>query len=96
MVNRTAVQNSSMLSTDIQITCYAECSNNAQVPYEGDRVIRASHAYTCSWILTVPQNYTVRLTITQKNVHSVGNTNCANDHIQVSNVVCKIKFDMKR
>ena len=60
-----------------------ECSNNAQVPYEGERIIRANAAYKCSWVLTVPENYTVKLTITQKNVGSVGNTNCAIDYIQV-------------
>lgn len=60
-----------------------ECSSNAPVPYDGDRVIRASEAFTCSWVITVPENYTVRLTITQKNVGSTGNTNCANDYIQI-------------
>ena len=70
--------------TFLEIDLFAECSNNAPVPNDGDRVIRASEAFTCSWVITVPENYTVRLTITQKNVGSIGNTNCANDYIQVS------------
>ena len=70
--------------TFLEIDLFAECSSNAPVPYGGDRVIRASDAFTCSWVITVPENYTVRLTITQKNVGSTGNTNCANDYIQVS------------
>ncbi|KAL9985300.1 hypothetical protein ACROYT_G007688 [Oculina patagonica] len=69
----------------VQTKCFLafECSNNAQVPYDGDRVIRASDAFTCSWVITIPENYTVELTITQKNVGSIGNTNCANDYIQI-------------
>ena len=60
-----------------------ECSSDAQVPYDGDRTIRANGAYTCSWVITVPENYTVKFTKTQKNVGSVGNTNCVSDYIQV-------------
>lgn len=60
-----------------------ECSSNAQVPYDGDRIIQASAAYTCSWVITVPENYTVKLTISKNNVASVGNTNCVNDYVQI-------------
>lgn len=59
-----------------------DCSSNAQVPYDGDRIIQASAAYTCSWVITVPENYTVKLTISKNNFASVGNTNCVNDYVQ--------------
>lgn len=62
---------------------FTDCSSNAQVPYDGDRIIQASAAYTCSWVITVPENYTVKLTISKNNVASVGNTNCVNDYVQV-------------
>ena len=62
---------------------FTECSSNAQVPYDGDRIIQASAAYTCSWVITVPENYTVKLTISKNNVASVGNTNCVNDYVKV-------------
>ena len=70
--------------TFLEIDLFAECSSNAPVPYDGERVIRASDAFTCSWVITVPENYTILQSITQKNVGSTGNTNCANDYIQVS------------
>lgn len=70
--------------TDIQHDVFSECSSSAQVPYDGDRVIRASDVSTCSWVITVPDNYTVKLTITQKSVGSSGNTNYSNDYIQVT------------
>lgn len=71
-----------IIAADTKGVLAFECSSNALVPYD-DRVIRASDAFTCSWVITVPENYTVQLTITQKNVGSVGNTNCANDYIQI-------------
>lgn len=64
-----------------------ECSSDAQVPYDGDRTIRANGAYTCSWVITVPENYTVKFTKTQKNVGSVGNTNCVSDYIQFTHEI---------
>lgn len=60
-----------------------ECSNNALLPYDGNRVFQASGALTCSWVIAVPGNYSVKLTIKQKNVDSIGNTNCNNDYLQI-------------
>ena len=61
-----------------------ECSSNAPLSYDGNqRDFRASGVFTCSWVLTVPENYTVKLTITRMNVDSGGNVNCANDYLQV-------------
>lgn len=61
-----------------------ECSSNAPLSYEGNhRDFRASGVLTCSWVLTVPENYTVKLTITQMNVDSGGNFNCFNDYLQI-------------
>lgn len=66
-----------------------ECSSNAPLSYEGNhRDFRASGVFTCSWVLTVPENYTVKLTITQMNVDSGGNFNCTNDHLQVFALTC--------
>ena len=63
--------------------CFPECSNNALLPYDGNRVFQATGALTCSWVIAVPGNYSVKLTIKQKNVDSIGNTNCNNDYLQV-------------
>lgn len=75
-----------LLVVAIEMKCLLsfECSSNAPLISDGNlRVFRASGALTCSWVLIVPENYTVKLTITQMNVDSGGNLNCANDYLQI-------------
>ncbi|XP_068744454.1 CUB domain-containing protein 2-like [Montipora capricornis] len=75
-----------LLVVAIEMKCLLsfECSSNAPLIHDGNlRVFRASGALTCSWVLIVPENYTVKLTITQMNVDSGGNLNCGNDYLQI-------------